>query len=164
METIQFRSGVLETDQDAVLQIVKSSGFFNNEEQDVAVELVTERLEKGESSGYYFIFAELEDKVVGYSCFGPIPGTASSYDLYWIAVDDSYRGRNIGRQIIEKSEQRIAEMGGTRIYVETSSRAQYKPTRHFYLRCHYILEAELKDFYAKGDSKCIFIKILNEDS
>lgn len=162
MNTVQFRNNILDTDKDAVLQIVKSSGFFNTEEQDVAVELVTERLEKGETSGYYFVFALLDDKVVGYSCFGPIPGTASSFDLYWIAVDNAYRGKNIGRQLIEKSEQKIAEMNGTRIYVETSSRAQYKPTRHFYLRCNYLLEAELKDFYAKGDSKCIFIKILNE--
>lgn len=164
MNTLNFRRNVIDTDQKAVLKIVKSSGFFNDEEQDVAVELVTERLEKGESSGYYFIFAEIDDQVVGYASFGPIAGTDSSYDLYWIAVDNAYRGKSIGKLLIKECEKVIFEMGGTRIYVETSSRAQYKPTRHFYLRCHYLLEAELKDFYAKGDSKCIFIKILPENS
>ena len=161
MFKITFRENILDSDVKVVKDIVHSSGFFNAEEEDVAMELVTERLEKGEASGYYFIFAIVDDKVVGYSCFGPIPGTTSSYDLYWIAVEEKYRDKKIGRQLLEKSEMKISEMGGTRIYVETSSRDLYKATRHFYVSCNYLLEARLKDFYAQGDSKCIFIKVLD---
>jgi hypothetical protein len=55
-------------------------------------------------------------------------------------------------------EQRIPELGGTRIYVETSSRAQYEPTRAFYERRAYRKEVVLEDFYAPGDGKVIYVK------
>ena len=147
-------------DSSAIREIVSSTLFFNAEEIEVAVELVEERLKKGEASGYYFIFADVEGKTVGYSCYGPIPGTLSSFDLYWIAVHADYRGTGLGSRLLEASEAAINEMGGQRIYVETSSRAQYEPTRGFYLSHHYKLEATLVDFYAPGDSKLIFVKVI----
>jgi hypothetical protein len=51
-------------------------------------------------------------------------------------------------------------MGGRRIYIETSSRAQYEPTRGFYLKCGYRQETILEDFYAPGDGKVIYVKAL----
>jgi hypothetical protein len=44
--------------------------------------------------------------------------------------------------------------------VETSTRAQYEPTRTFYERCGYEIAAELPDFYAPGDGKAIFVRVL----
>jgi ribosomal protein S18 acetylase RimI-like enzyme len=57
-------------------------------------------------------------------------------------------------------EDRIKEMGGKRIYVETSSREQYRPTRSFYSRCGYQKEATLKNFYSPGDDKVIYLRVL----
>jgi hypothetical protein len=54
----------------------------------------------------------------------------------------------------------IVREGRTRVYLETSTRAQYEPTRAFYLRCGYQIVAELPDFYAAGDGKAIFLKVL----
>ena len=54
----------------------------------------------------------------------------------------------------------MAEQGRFRVYVETSTRPQYAPTRAFYLACGYQLAAELPDFYAPGDGKAIFLKLL----
>ena len=126
----------------------------------MAVELVRERLDKGEKSGYYFIFGETDGTMAGYACYGPIAGTQCSFDLYWIAVDNGMRGGGIGSLLLKKAEAAILGMGGGRVYVETSSRDQYEPTRAFYLRNGYRLEADLKDFYAPGDSKIIFVKEL----
>jgi GNAT superfamily N-acetyltransferase len=158
--SIQIRHSVRFSDSRAIREIVTSSRFFNEEEIDVAVELVDERLEKGETSGYYFLFAEMDEKTIGYSCYGPIAGTLSSFDLYWIAVHNDVRARGIGKILLQASEQAIQEMSGHRIYVETSSREQYAPTRAFYKSCHYEMEAILQDFYALGDSKCIFVKVV----
>ena len=155
---IEYRYTVEPADSDRVRTIVESSGFFNPEEMEVAVELVDERLTKGDKSGYFFIFAEIDRQAVGYSCFGPIPGTECSFDLYWIAIHDDFRGKKIGKALLEKSEGAIRAMSGHRIYVETSSRDQYEPTRKFYIANAYQLEATLKDFYAPGDSKNIFSK------
>jgi GNAT superfamily N-acetyltransferase len=73
-------------------------------------------------------------------------------------VDDRSRGIGLGKDLMQKTEEIISSLGGKRIYVETSSRHQYKPTHGFYERCGYIQEALLKDFYAEGDSKVIYSK------
>lgn len=157
---VQMREEVLPADIEAVRRIVESTGFFSKAEADVAAELVEERLNKGIQSGYYFLFAEQDGRVVGYSCFGPIACTLFSYDLYWIAVEDAFRGQGLGRGLLEASEKAIAKLGGRRIYVETSSREQYHPTRSFYLRCDYLEASVLEDFYAPGDSKVTYLKVL----
>lgn len=159
--SIIYREQVTADDMQHVRAIIESSGFFTADEADVAVELVHERLAKGISSGYYFLFAEQGGKVVGYSCFGPIACTISSHDLFWIAVHNDVRGQGIGKSLLQKSEEKIAQIGGTRIYVETASREQYTPTRAFYLGCAYREEARLEDFYAPGDDKVVYVKVVS---
>jgi D-alanine-D-alanine ligase len=147
-----------------VRDIVAATGLFRPGEIDVAVELVEARLEKGPASGYEFVFAEQKGAVVGYVCFGKNANSVSSYDLYWIAVEPGRQGQGIGRLLMEQAEQQIRLAGGTRIYLDTSSRGDYQPTRRFYESCGYQLAAVLDDFYAPGDSKAIYVKAVNSNS
>jgi GNAT superfamily N-acetyltransferase len=157
-DPIIFRLEVQIDDRDYVRAIVASTGVFSPVEIDVAVELVDERLAKGPSIGYHFIFAQRAGRALGYACYGPIALTAASFDLYWIAVDKTCQGQKIGQLLLAKSEELIRAAGGRQIYIETSNRAHYSPTREFYLRCGYHQEALLKDFYAPGDDKVIYVK------
>jgi ribosomal protein S18 acetylase RimI-like enzyme len=157
---ISYRDKPIPSDVGSIRNIVNSSGFFSAEEVEMAVELVQENLSKGRSSGYYFLFLEMNERVVGYSCYGPISCTKESCDLYWIAVLHELRGRGIGRDLLERTEEKIGKMGGKRIYVDTSSRDQYEPTRSFYRANGYEQEAVLKDFYSPGDDKVIYVKEL----
>jgi ribosomal protein S18 acetylase RimI-like enzyme len=155
---INFRENVVPADIIIVGDIVKSTGFFNHEEVEIAVELVEERLAKGEWSGYHFLFAEINGKAAAYSCYGPIHGTQSSYDLYWIVTHTDFRGQGIGKLLLAETEHRIAQAGGKGIYAETASKPQYEPTRIFYDNCGYTLEARLKQFYADDDDKLFYVK------
>jgi len=155
---LTWREEPVHTDINDIVEIVRSTGFFNEGELDVAAELVEERLAKGTASGYYFLFLEVDRKVTGYSCYGPIPGTISSFDLYWIAVNNESRGMGLGKLILDMSEQKIASMSGTKVYIETASRDLYLPTRKFYDSCGYKAEAQLKDFYGPDDDKIIYVK------
>jgi D-alanine-D-alanine ligase len=157
---IRYREEVRPEDREAVGRLVRATGFFSEEEAEIAVELVDERLAKGEASGYFFLFAEEEGRLAGYACFGPIPGSLHSYDLYWIAVEPNEQGRGLGRKLLDASEGIMARHGARRVYADTSSRPQYEPTRTFYLACGYLREAFLADFYAPGDGKVIFVKAL----
>jgi len=158
---IRWRQDVVVADCVAVRDLVAATGFFNAEEVAVAEELIAETVAKGEHSDYLFVFAEEPGKGLrGYSCFGRIPATQSSFDLYWIAVSPDEQGRGLGREIIERSERIAAELGGTRMFVDTSGRAQYTPTRAFYERMGYTVAARLDDFYAPGDAKVIYAKSL----
>ncbi|MDA8125073.1 MAG: GNAT family N-acetyltransferase [Deltaproteobacteria bacterium] len=162
-EPILHRQQVRSADCEAVGRLVRATGFFSEEEAGIAVELVDERLLKGESSGYFFLLAEAKDRLLGYSCFGPIPGSTHSYDLYWIAVDPEAQGKGIGKRLLIESERIMAARGARRIYADTSSRPQYEPTHAFYRSCGYREEAFLRDFYGPGDGKVIFVKTTGND-
>jgi len=154
------REEVRPGDREEVGRVVRATGFFSEEEAMIAVELVEERLAKGEASGYFFLFAEQEGRLLGYACFGPIPGSVHSWDLYWIAVDPAAQGKGLGRQLMAQAERLMARRGARRVYADTSSRPQYEPTRAFYLAQGYRQEALLADFYAVADGKVIFVKPL----
>jgi acetoin utilization deacetylase AcuC-like enzyme/GNAT superfamily N-acetyltransferase len=160
MSGFAWRYELRPEDPERIRRLVELTGFFNPGEIDIAEELPRERLSKGDASGYFFVIAEHYSRMVGYTCYGPIAGSAESYDLYWIAVHPDFQRRGLGRLLIRETEGLIKKAGGGRIYVDTSERAQYASTRMFYESCGYQLEAILKDFYAPGDGKCIFCKIL----
>lgn len=161
-EGFGLRDRVIRDDAEGVREILASSGYFYEHEIVVGVELVEEALAKGsEASGYFFVFAEeagRPGRAVAYACYGPIACTEGSWDLYWIAAREEYRGRGLGRWLLRECEARIAARGGRRIYIETSSRPLYEPTRGFYAACGYTVEARLREFYGVGDDKLVFSK------
>ncbi len=156
MENLTFRFEVRGKDIQRVRELAESSGFFYPDEVDVAVELVEERLTKGDASGYFFVFAEIDGITVGYTCFGPIPCTKTSFDLYWIVTHNDFRGKGIGKQLLAQTYQAIREMKGLKLYAETSSRQQYLPTQKFYEKNDFEKEAQIRDFYDAGDDKIIY--------
>ena len=162
MDEIRFRREVYAGDAARVGEMVRETGFFTEEEAKIAVELVEENLARGESaSGYFFVFAEdRAGRVPGYACFGPVPGSDWSFDLYWIVVEKGSWKRGLGRAILAEAEARVLELGGRRLYAETSSTPRYAPTRAFYAAAGYAAEALLADFYRAGDGKVFFVKAL----
>jgi ribosomal protein S18 acetylase RimI-like enzyme len=155
-----LRFSVSPQDREAVRALVDRTGFFNRDEVGIAVELVESHLAEGEASGYQFIFADLDGALAGYACYGAIPCTVASYDLYWIAVDPDFQRHGIGRVLISAVESQVSASGGERIYIDTSGRDQYRPTREFYERNGFRCEARLADFYAPGDDRVIYVKRL----
>lgn len=157
-----FRDKITADDLVGIREVIESSTVFSPEEMNIALELVDERLKKGAQSGYHFLVVERCGKMVGYACFGKVAGTISSFDLYWIAVHRDSHKLGIGKALLKKSESIISDMGGERIYIETSSRKSYKAARLFYSYCGYKKEAVLKDFYSQGDDKIIYVKEINK--
>lgn len=156
---MNFRRELKDTDAGFIKEILESTGFFYDYEIDIALELVEENLAKGEEkSGYIFYIAETYKIPVGFACFGKTPCTASSFDLYWIAVHQEQKGQGIGKLLLNTVENEIAKLGGKNIWVETSSRPLYEPTRMFYLKTGYKMVSELQDFYGENDNKNIFQK------
>jgi ribosomal protein S18 acetylase RimI-like enzyme len=160
MSEIDFRWALRRDDPARIGRLVAATGFFSAEEERIAIELAEERFAKGVASGYEFVTAERRGELVGYACYGPIPGTQTSHDLYWIVVHPDCQGHGLGRRLMQLAEHAVANAGGTRVYVDTSSRAQYAPTRAFYERAGYAQAALLEDFYAPGDGKVIYVRVL----
>lgn len=160
---MSWRTKTRPSDRDAIDALVAATGFFTPEEQAIAVELVDEELTRGADSGYQFLFADAagdNGALSGYACFGRIPATESSFDLYWIAVAPQQQGLGLGRKLLQQAEAICLEQGGTQMFVDTSGREKYAATRAFYERMGYRKAAVLEDFYAAGDSKVIYAKTL----
>ncbi len=100
---ITFRTTPEKRDIQRVMEIVESTKFFYDHEVEIAVELVAERLSHGESSGYYFVFADVDGVTAAYSCYGPIAMSKTCFDLYWIATHNDFRGQGIGKKLIEET-------------------------------------------------------------
>jgi len=160
MESIKtiFRREVKKSDPETIRDIVTSAGFFNAEEIEIAVELADEFLAKGIESGYQFIFLDNNSDTMGYSCYGKIPGTKNSFALYWIAVHEKYRNQGLGKILLQETEKDIFNQDGKGIYVETSSRAQYLPTRMFYEKNNYLLKTRFENYYDEGDDLVFYVK------
>ncbi len=157
---LSWRETVTMDDVEPIRSLVAGTGMFTPAEVDVAVELVTDRIEKGRASGYEFVVAEDNGRVAGYACYGPTPATEGTIDLYWIVVGADTQGRGIGRDILRRTEEAVRRIDGKRLYVDTSSLAKYAPTRAFYRKTGFRKVAELTDFYRVGDNKVVYVKAI----
>jgi D-alanine-D-alanine ligase-like ATP-grasp enzyme/GNAT superfamily N-acetyltransferase len=157
---LTWRYEVTPADVAAIREVTASTGYFHDDEIDVAAELVEERLAKGAASGYEFVLAECDGRLIGYTTFGPVPCTKTSFDWYWLAVRPELQGFGFGKQLLRQVEQRAKAMGGTRLYCETSGRPQYATTRAFYEHMAFTLCEVLDDYYDVGDGRATYTKPL----
>ena len=147
-------------DRDPILSLLASTGFFRPDEIEVARDVLDDALKGGPNNMYTSVTALVAGVPAGWVCIGPTACTIGTYDVYWIAVARAHHRMGIGRALLLHAENLIAQAGGRLVVIETSSKDLYTPTRAFYLRNGYTQDARLKDFYAQGDDKCIFLKRL----
>ena len=145
-----------------IRDITAKTGMFNAEEVQCVADIWQQHLQLGqEASGYTFYVDRDVDRVLGFVCIGPRGLTDRVYDLYWIVVDPAAQRRGIGRNLLEKAEQVVRELGGRILVIETSGTEKYVGTRAFYSSSGYLHEATLRDLYADGDDLCIYTKRIN---
>jgi len=147
-------------DRSPIATLLRSAGVFREDEVAVALELVDAALERPDHPDYRFAVAAVGDEVAGYACWGPTPCTLGTFDLYWIAASPAHQGRGVGRLLLSHAEADMAARGARLCVIETSSLPRYAPARDFYLRMGYREEARLREFYAPGDDKVVFVRHL----
>ena len=136
------------------------AAVFSPEEIEVARELL--KLATAGSRDYAFLVAEEDDKALsGLTCWGAVPITQGTFDLYWIAVDPARRRGGLGALLLGWVEENVKKRGGRLLVAETSSRTVYRPARSFYSRRGFAQAAVIPDYYALGDDLVIFTKRLD---
>ncbi len=160
---IKFRTNLVPSDKEDIREILESTKVFFDFEIEVALEIIDDGLKRGSGSGYSFIVAESGKKAIGYVNFGPSPCTQISWDVYWIAVSKTSMNLGLGKTLLKMAEDEIKAAKGVNIWVETSSRKEYDPTRAFYHKQGYKIASELIDFYSPGDNKVTFHKMFAEN-
>jgi len=160
---MEFSEVITKEEKLPVRDLLDRSGFFYPFEVDVVLEMMDETINRGSrESGYHWLRLGAGNRLDGFCCYGPYPCSVHSWDLYWLAVDPGKKNQQLGTSLLRKTEERVREMGGKILWIETSGRALYNPTVTFYLRKGYSMQATLPDFYGPGDSKLIFCKKLED--
>ena len=129
---------------------------FTNEEKDVIYELVDVYFNNKEQKDYIFKISTIEGQISAFICFGPTPMTRNTYDLYWIATHQNFRGKGLAHQLVDEMKDHMRKHGAKKIRIETSSQELYSGTQKFYQQLKFNMEARLRDFYSDGDDLLIF--------
>ena len=131
---------------------------FNENEVEVAMELINIAASNPDQTDYNIFVLESDGKAAGYHCTGRRPLTDGVYDLYWIVADPDAGKKGIGRNLLEHAENFVSEQNGRWLLAETSSKDSYAKTRNFYMRNNYTIVSQINDFYAMGDNLIVFGK------
>ncbi|MBN2189734.1 MAG: GNAT family N-acetyltransferase [Candidatus Aureabacteria bacterium] len=146
------------TDLPQLRALVDNISNFKKFEKDCALELIEFALKNKNQRDYIIYTAKINNLMAGFIIYGWIDLTKGCYDLYWIAVDNNFRGKGIGKKLIQSMEKNVKKDKGRSVFIETSSKTNYTPTRIFYEKCGYEKTAVIKDFYDKNDHKMIYRK------
>jgi GNAT superfamily N-acetyltransferase len=156
-----FSAGISEEELTAIDNILRSTGFFYDFEIEIAAGLARATIEDGNpSDGYRWMKVTTDDGLVAFANYTRNSFSVHSWDLYWIAVHKNSQHKKIGSRLLKAVEDDVRSAGGKILWVDTSGRPLYAPTEAFYIRNGYKLMASLTDFYAPGDPKQVYSKIL----
>lgn len=146
-------------DREGLLELVGDQDNFTDEEKEIAREVIDDSL-FGRDDYRILLTLAASGQPIAFICYGPIPMTERSFDLYWIATAPAYARRGLASDLVRAME---AELGKTRravIYIDTSATDGYDRARSFYEKNGFQVAARLRDFYKTGDDKVIYRKEL----
>ncbi|MFH0733115.1 MAG: GNAT family N-acetyltransferase [bacterium] len=144
-------------DRELLKKITYQIDIFNDEEKEVAMELIDDAINCQNTSYITYVYEE-KNNVIGYYIIGKRALTDGVYDLYWIVVTPEFQNKGVGKILLAHAENYIMVNKGRWVLAETSSKISYDATRKFYLRNSYSIVCEIEDFYSIGDSLIVFGK------
>jgi ribosomal protein S18 acetylase RimI-like enzyme len=157
-------------DSETLLQITQETGFFKPHEVETLREVLSDYHAAMATHVHGHVHAQeprdrcfvLEDAGViqGFVYHAPEPMTEGTWALWWIVVGANTQGKGLGSTLLKFVEGDAKKAGARVLFIDTSGLPFYEPTRRFYVKHHYDVEARLRDFYAAGDDKIVFRKVL----
>lgn len=147
-------------DRETLVALTEATGFFHSDEIQIVREMFDDAMAHPDSDEYlWIVFREQKNAPpLGFAVYGPASMAVGTYDLYWIVVDKHHQDKKIGSALLKYLEADLEKRGARQLYVETSDRPQYAPTRAFYERRGYALVAHFQDYYDVADGKVIYFK------
>ena len=152
---------LIEKDRARLLSLLIRTRAFNSAEIDVAMELIDSVLNDPKQKDYQiYCLADDQDQVIGYICYGPVPMTEGTFDLYWIAVDPDLQEKGAGSKLLSFLEEVVKAQGGRLILADTSTLPHYEKTQRFYVKNGFKEVARVPDYYHPGNDRVTFCKKL----
>ncbi len=143
-------------DRASLLRLALAEPLFSPQEAATVADLLADYLAYPDHNGYYFLSALDDERLVGFTCYGPTPLTRGTYSVYWLCVAPSGRRLGTGRGLMAQIEAEVRAADGRLIVLDTAGRPDYAPTRAFYEHIGYVRAATVPEYYAPGDDLVIY--------
>nr|WP_290222107.1 GNAT family N-acetyltransferase [Trichocoleus desertorum] len=147
-------------DTPALLALADATGLFPASALELLRQMLVDALE-GDSDAEQFWITDDNNGPVGVAYCEPERMTDRTWNLQLIAIHPDLQGQGRGVKLLRYVEQALRERDGRVLLVETSGLPSFDRTRSFYKKCGFEEEARIRDFYAAGDDKVVFRKVLN---
>jgi len=141
--------------------LLRATGNFSLPELEIAAELMEIVLNKPGQGDYYAFVDEQGERVCGLLILGPVPATAGTWHMYWIAVHPDFHGTGIAQGLDRWAESFARERRAYWLLAETSGQPCYQRTRAFYTKEGYSVLAQIPDYYKPSDDLIVFGKRLS---
>lgn len=109
---------------------------------------------------HVWLVAISESQAHGFAYCEPERMTEGTYNLLAIAVSADRQRSGIGAELVRQVEKEVRKSDGRLLLVETSTDSDQDGARAFYLREGFDEEARIRDFYAPGQTKVVFWKMV----
>ncbi|MFQ4145362.1 GNAT family N-acetyltransferase [Chlorogloeopsis sp. ULAP02] len=149
-------------DTTALLALAEATGLFPPSALELLRQMLVDSL-GGNTDTENFWITDDDNGPVGVAYCEPERMTDRTWNLQLIAIHPDRQGQGRGAKLLRYVEQALTARGGRVLLVETSGLPSFERTRAFYAKCGYEEEARIRDFYAAGDDKVVFRKVLNAD-
>ncbi|WP_298839668.1 GNAT family N-acetyltransferase [uncultured Roseobacter sp.] len=90
----------------------------------------------------------------------PEPLTDGTWNMLALGVLPARHGQGLGAALAASAETRLRETGQRMLIVDTSGSSDFEGARTFYRACNYKQVAVIPDYWAAGDDKVTFCKML----
>ncbi|NJK49045.1 GNAT family N-acetyltransferase [Candidatus Gracilibacteria bacterium] len=149
-------------DMTALIALADATGLFPPSGLELLRQMLSDSL-GGNSDTDTFWITDDDNVPVGVAYCELERMTNRTWNLQLIAIHPDRQGQGRGAKLLRYVEQALMVRGGRMLLVETSGLPDFEGIRAFYVKCGYKEEARIRDFYATGDDKVVFRKVLNAD-
>lgn len=114
----------------------------------------------GTTDGDHWLLSSPESGVAAIAYYAPERMTESTWNLYLLAVHPQHQGQGLGAALVRQVERDLRQAGARVLLIETSGVPDFASQRAFYAGLGYHEEARIREFYAPGDDKIVYWKLL----
>lgn len=148
-------------DISALIAVAEASVPFEPNEIEELLQLLTQHFDSNGNSRDFWLTDD-DNGLVSVAYVAPERMTEGTWNLYLIAVHPDRQRQGRGKLLLEHVEQMLANRGERVLLVETSGTEDFEYVRAFYRKSGYTEEARIRDFYAAGVDKIVYLKSLHK--
>ncbi|MEA5464539.1 GNAT family N-acetyltransferase [Leptothoe sp. PORK10 BA2] len=143
----------------ALIALAEATGLFPPDGLELLRQMLTETFESSKDNDSFWL-TDNDDGPVGVAYCEPERMADGTWNLQMILIHPDRQEQGRGTRLLQFVEQEVTARSGRMLIIDTSGVPEFERTRAFYAKCGYEAEARIRDFYAVGDDKVVFRKVL----